>query len=73
MNGGLGERTQTSSCGGEYQFTGKPEKIYLTDEEFWRNFENGIFLDARGKEAELNVGRKKCKFVFGNPGGVECW
>jgi len=52
MNGGWGERTQTSGCGGEYQFTGKPEKIYLTDEEFWRNFENGIFLDARGKEAE---------------------
>ncbi len=36
-------------CKGEYAFTNSPEKIYLTEQEFWQLLRKGQFLDARGK------------------------
>lgn len=64
MNGGWGERAQTRVCEGQYVFSGKPEKVYMTDQEFWRDFESGIFLDARGDEASRPA---SYTWVMGSP------
>ncbi len=67
LNGGWGERSLNSTCNGLYVFLGKPEKVYMTDKEFWIKLQHGHFLDARGKEAEAPA---PYTWVVGSPRGA---
>jgi len=67
LNDGSGIREQNTTCNGQFQFTGAPEKVYMTDEEFWTNFDKGVFIDARGKEAETPA---PYTWVAGSPRGA---
>jgi hypothetical protein len=68
LNGALGERKVVGNCSGQYAFTGQPEKVYMTEQEFWANFERGAFLDARGKEADDPAAYT---WVVGSPQGAK--
>ncbi len=52
LNGRIGNNKTLTGCTGEFKFTGKPEVVYLNEEQFWEAYNNGKFLDARGKGAQ---------------------
>lgn len=64
LNGKAGKLPTMAQCKGEYQFTGKPAKLYMTGQEFWKNLERGVFLDARGDVADTPAGYT---WVVGSP------
>lgn len=52
LNGRMDDNKAHANCSGEYKFSGKPESVYLSEEQFWEEYKNGKFLDARGRGAQ---------------------
>ena len=66
LNSPLGPRQPHTHCRGNYQFTGQPTTVYLSESGFWAALEKGALLDARGAES-LNP--PSYTWVAGTPNG----
>ena len=52
LNGRMEDNKPLAKCAGQYKFTGIPEAVYLTEDQFWQEYKNGKFLDARGRGSQ---------------------
>ncbi len=52
LNGRLGTNKVLNTCTGNYHLTGSPQTVYLTEDQLWKELDNGRFMDARGKDAQ---------------------